>query len=240
MSEGDTVHDDVAFVVHEFQFYVFLVSSYNFACSVVIDIACAEVRLWILGSEGLESLQVIVELAVYVVEVQHVVNLQYGICLLGQYVVVHILFEAALEFLYVLRLQGQARRIGVSAEVLQYVAATLYGLVDVETCHRTCRTCGHISIACKYHGWAEVYFRQPGGNDADDSLVPLLVVDDDGLAVRLVHQRGDNLVGLFGHCLVQVLALLVVMVYLRCLVHGLHGVAAHEQFHGFAPVLYAS
>ena len=47
--------------------------------------------------------------------------------------------------------------------------------------------------------------------------MPLLVVDYDGLVLVLVVQLGYNLVGLFGHGLVQVLALFVVLVYLCCL-----------------------
>ena len=79
-------------------------------------------------------------------------------------------------------------------------------------CHRTGRSCGHVLVAGEHYGRPVIDFREAGGYNADDSLVPFFVVDDDGLLLLVVGQLLHNLVGLLGHGLVQVLPLFVILI----------------------------
>ena len=63
---------------------MFLVAPYDFACAVVIDIACTEHRLQIVRPVGIELLQVVEELRGDVLEVYLRVNVDDGTGLLGQ------------------------------------------------------------------------------------------------------------------------------------------------------------
>ena len=116
----------------------------------------------------------------------------------------------------------------MSAEVVQQILAAFNGLVHVEACYGSCRACGHIVGPGQDDSRAEVDFRQARSHDTDYALVPLLVVDDDGLVLVLVVQFRHNLIGLLGHCLVQVLSLLVELVDLCCLVSCGFVVALYE------------
>ena len=44
LSESNTVHYIVRFVIHQFQLDMFLVASYHFACTIIVHIQCGEYR----------------------------------------------------------------------------------------------------------------------------------------------------------------------------------------------------
>ena len=62
MSEGNTIHDVVGFVVYQFQFDVFLITSDDFAGSVVVYIQGSEYGFVVVGAERIEFFQVKEEL----------------------------------------------------------------------------------------------------------------------------------------------------------------------------------
>ena len=217
-----------------------LVASYNFASTVVIDISGAEQRFGIFWSKRLEALQVIEELSAYVLEVQHVIDFQDGISLAGQYVFVYVFFKPALELWNMLDFQGKTGSIGVSAEILKYVAAAFDSFVDIEPSNGTRRTGSKSTVASQDNGRPEVYFGQSRCNYADNAFVPLFIVDDNAFLIGLVHERCDNLVSLLCHDLVKILSLLVVMVNLGCLLLCFSRFFTDEQFNRLASVLYSS
>ena len=69
LSECDAVHDIIRLVVNEFQLDMFLIASYYFAGSVVIDVMRTEDRFDIVRTERIEFLQVIEEFRCDVSEV---------------------------------------------------------------------------------------------------------------------------------------------------------------------------
>ena len=151
----------------------------------------------------------------------------------------HVGLETAAELFHVLHAQSQAGGVGVSAEVLEQVAATLYGLVDIKSRHRAGRPCGHAFAACQHYGRPVVLFRQTRGDDADDSLVPFFVVYHHRAPFVQPGQVLHLFYGLFRHLLVQILAGLIVQVDAVRLFEGFGKVLLHQQFHGFLAVLHA-
>ena len=175
-----------------------------------------------------------------VLEVEHGVYVQDGLRLLGLNVLVDVLVEPAAEFGYVVPAQGKSGSVGVAAEVDEQVAATLDSRIDVEARHRACRACGKLAVARQHHGRPEIDFCQSGSNDADDALLPTFVVEHDARAVLLALQPGHDLVGLFGHLFVDVLALLVVFVDVLRHVESCREVFFNQQVNRFLAVLHAS
>ena len=61
LSESNTVHYIVRFVVYQFELDVFLIATYHFTCTIVVDVMCAEYGFLIIGTEWVELLQIIKE-----------------------------------------------------------------------------------------------------------------------------------------------------------------------------------
>ena len=80
-------------------------------------------------------LQVVEQFLGDVLEVDHRLDVEYGLCLLGEDMLVNICLESLFECRDILRLHRESGSIGVTAEVGEQVAAALYGLVDVEARH---------------------------------------------------------------------------------------------------------
>ena len=240
LAEGNTVHDAVALVVHELQFDMLLSAAHHLARAVVIDTLGAEDGARIAWAEGGKALELLVELEGDVLEVQHSVDFEGRLCLFVQDMLGHVGFEAAAELLDVLHAHGQASRVGMTAEVFQQVRATLHRLIDIEAVHRARATRGQPFAARQYDGGAVVLLGQARGHDADDALVPLFVVDNDGAAVVQLRQVTYLLDGFLGHGFVQVLARLVVEVDASRLLNGGRVVLLHQQVNRLAPVLHTA
>ena len=241
LSEGDAVHDVAALRVHELQLDVLLVAPHDLAGAVVIDLPCAEEGLRVVGSVGGEALDVGSHAAVDVAEVDVGIDVEYGVDLLGLYVLLDVLLEAVAEGRYVLCRHAQARGVGVTAEVLEQVCTALDGLIDVEPGHAAGRTGSHaVVVAGENHAGLVEDLRQARGHNADDAAVPLFVEEDDGLVLVAVLQCHDDAVGFLRHGLVQVLALLVVLVDLLGQLHGLLLVPFDEECYGLAACLHTS
>ena len=78
------------------------------------------------------------------------------------------------------------------------------------------------------------------GHDADNALVPVLVVDYNGFLLRVHLAAGFEYgVGLLGDLLVELLAVLVILVDGLAKARGFLEIAGGEQLHGFRPALHA-
>ena len=135
LPEGYAVYYVVRFVVYKLELYVLLLAANNLARAVIVNAAGAKKRFGITRPERIEFLQVVLELAGDVLEIYHGGYVETCLGLLVAYVLLHIFFETAFEFRHVIRLHGHAGSISVPAEVLKQVAATLHGLVYVESGH---------------------------------------------------------------------------------------------------------
>ena len=128
----------------------------------------------------------------------------------------------------------------MTSEVFQKVAAVFNGFVDIESGDGTGRSGCHVIRTCQYYCRPVIDFRQPGGYDADDTFMPVFIVQYNGPAVGKSIQIGHNLIGFFGHGLVQVLAGLVVLVDLSGFLQGKRKIFFGKQVDGFFPVLDTS
>ena len=98
----------------------------------------------------------------------------------------------------------------------------------------------HIIRACQYYGGAVIYFRQAGSDDSDYPFMPILVVQHDGAAVCESFQTGYDLIGLFGHGLVEVFAGFVILIDLSGLFQSNREVLFRQQIYRFLAVLDTS
>lgn len=150
LAEGDAVHHVAALVVDELELDVLLFAADDFTGAVVEHVEGAEYGLGILGTEGVEALEVVVEFVGDVAEIEPAVDVDHGTGLLGQDVAGDVFLETAGEFLDVFDFHGKTGRIGVAPEILEQVAAAFDGLVDIETGHGTGRTGGETVGAGEY------------------------------------------------------------------------------------------
>ena len=128
----------------------------------------------------------------------------------------------------------------MTSKVFQKVAAVFNGFVDIESGDGTGRPGCHVIRTCQYYCWPVIDFRQPGGYDADDTFMPVFIVQYDGTSVGKSVQVSYNIVGLLGHGLVQVLASLVVLIDLSGFLQGKREIFFSKQVNSFFPVLDAS
>ena len=76
LSEGNAVHHIVAFIVHQFQFDVFLSASHHLACAVVVDFFRTEHRLRVRRSEWCKPAQLLVVAEGHVLKVDERINVE--------------------------------------------------------------------------------------------------------------------------------------------------------------------
>ena len=160
LPEGDAVHDVVRLVVHQLQFNVLLIASYDFARAIVIHMTGTENGFFVFRTEGVELLQITEELRGDVLKVNLRVNVDNRTRLFGQNVLRHELFETPGESGHVFHLHGKAGGIRMSTEILQQITAILNGLVDIEARYGARRTGSQIIGAGQYHRRTIIDFRQ--------------------------------------------------------------------------------
>ena len=119
LPESNAVHYIVRFVVHQFQLDMLLVASYDFTGSVVVHVVSTEYGLGIVGTEGVELLQIIAEFGSDIPEVDFGIDVDYGAGLFRQNMPGYEFFETFGESGYILHFHGQTGSIGMSAEVFQ-------------------------------------------------------------------------------------------------------------------------
>ena len=164
---------------------MFLLASHYLRGAIVIDIAGAEKGLGVVRTVGCKLLQVVVQLLGDVLEIDHLLNVERGLCLLWQDVLVNILLETAAELRNVLNRQRQADGVSVASEIVKDVTAGLHGIIDVIASHRTRRTCSQIAAAGQHHRRTEVELGHAGSNNAHNALLPVLVVEHNAVVVFL-------------------------------------------------------
>ena len=152
---------------------------------------------------------------------------------------VHILLKPLPELGQVFPFKSQSGGVSVASEVYKQVAAALYSRVNVKSRDAACRAGGKVSVTCQYHRGADINLRKPRGDDAHHAFLPVLVVQDDARVALLALYALDDEVRLFGHLLVDVLALFVVFVDVLSLFQSRYEVFLNQQVHAFASVLHA-
>ena len=135
MSESYSVDYVTRHTVNQFKLDMLLIPAHHLACAVIIHIVCAEKRAWIARAVRCKLLQVAKQLFRYVLEVNHSLHVKYRLSLLGQDMLIHISLKTLLECRNIFHLHRQTGCIRMTAEIVQKVAATLYGVIDVETSH---------------------------------------------------------------------------------------------------------
>ena len=135
-----------------------LILAHHLTCSVVIHVVGAEQRSGVARTVRRKLLKVVEQFLGDVLEVDHRLDVEYRLCLFGQDVLVNIRLETLFESRDILHLHRETGSIGVTAEVGEQVAATLYGLVDVESRHRACGAGGHSVADGHDDGRAEIDF----------------------------------------------------------------------------------
>ncbi len=239
--EGDAVVDFARGVVDHFEFDVLALLANEFAGAEVLDTEGAEHRFGVARSVGVELAQQREKLGRYLAECQIGVDVVLGRELVGAYVGPDIFLKPACELGDVFFLEREAYRIGVSAEVFEQVAGRLDCTVDVKTLHRTARSGGQTVGMGEHYGRLVVELGETRCHDADDAFVPVFVVDDYRLFLRMAYVAlFEYGVGFFGYLLVKLLAVLVVSVDLFGSCQGVGHVAAHEQVDGLFAALHTS
>ena len=76
-----------------------------------------------------------------VLKVDNSIYVESSLSLFWLYVLHHILLEAAAELRYILDFERKAYSVGMSTEVLEQIATTLYGIIDIISSHAACRAC---------------------------------------------------------------------------------------------------
>ena len=120
----------------------------------------------------------------------------------------------------------------MSAEVLEKVGTALYRTVQVESGYAPGRTGDESVGPGQHHGRPVEGFHETGSHDAHDALVPFGIVDYGGVAAAQASALADHFKGLPGNLAVDVLALVVVVVYLPAYRHGPCRVGRCQQLHG--------
>ena len=160
LAEGNAIYHGTRLGVYQLEFYVFLLSSYHLARSVVINIRSAEDRFCIARPEGREFLQFVVQFLADIFKVYLRIDVQDGFGKFGLTVILYIFLESLAKLFYSIPSQCEASSIGMSTEVNEHISATLDGRVDVESVNAACRSRGKLSIACEYYSRANVDFRK--------------------------------------------------------------------------------
>ena len=128
----------------------------------------------------------------------------------------------------------------MSTKVQQQVSAALDGIIEIVASHTTGRACGNAVKLCQHHRRTVIEFRQSGCHNAYHTLLPVLVIEHDTRLVFLIFELLHNLVGLFRHLLIYILALFIILVDVVGFSQCLLKVTLHQQIHSLSTVLHTS
>ena len=84
LSERNTVHYIIRFIINQFELDMFLVASHHFACSIIIDVMSAENGFRVVGTERIKLFQVVEEFGRNIPEVDFSINFDDGTGLFRQ------------------------------------------------------------------------------------------------------------------------------------------------------------
>ena len=127
------------------------------------------------------------------------------------------------------RLHGQSGCLGMAAELDQMVPAPVQGLVQVQGRDAPAGSFGGFSADGKKHRRQMVFFRHPGGHDADDTGVPSFLSQDD--APFRAAQRSHLMLCLFEDLLAQGLPFLVGRIQFCRQFPGFFRVLGRQEMH---------
>ena len=91
----------------------------------------------------------------------------------------NILLETLAECGNVGPAQGKSCGIGMASEVDEQITATLYGRIDVKAHHRAGRARRKVAVACQHHRRTKIDLCQSGSHNADDTFLPVLIIEHD-------------------------------------------------------------
>ena len=239
--EGNTIDYTAGGVIDELKLDVLEIAAYEFARAEILDAPSAECGLAVAGAERIEEPESRNKFRSDIGEREERVDVDLRGKLLGKYVGGNVFLEAPCEFGNILFFHRQADRIGVSAEILEQIAGGFDGLIDVESLHGARRTCREAVRERKDNRRLVVKLGEARCHDADNALVPVLIVDDNRFFGRVGLAAGvENGVGFLGNPFVEFFAVFVVLVDFEALACRFLGVAGHKQFYRLASALHAA
>ena len=107
-----------------------------------------------------ELLQIVMQLLGHVFEIDHGIDVECGLSLFGEDMLVDIFLEAPSEFRDVLNLHGETDGISMSAEILQQVATVLNSVIDIVSGNTSGRACSQTVEFGEHHRRTVIEFCQ--------------------------------------------------------------------------------
>ena len=217
-----------------------LLATHYLRGAVIVNIACTEQWFGIIGTVRCKLLQIVVQTLGNILKVDNRIDIECSLSLFRLNVLHYIFLEAAAELRDVLDLERKAYSIGVTAKVLEQIATALDGIVHIVASHTAGRTCSNAVELSEYYRGAVVKLSESRSHNADNTLFPVLVVKYDTGVVLLTLQLFYDLVGLFGHLLVNILTLFVVLIDMVSLGQRLVQVFLNQQVDSLGTILHTS
>ena len=217
-----------------------LLPAHHLAGAIVIHLGGAEHWFLVARTERREAFQLVLQRLGDVLEVDDGIDVQESLGLLRHDMLLHVLLESLPELLHLVPSQRESGSIGVTTEVDEQVTATLDGGIHIKSRHASSRTRSHVAVSGEHDGRTEVDFRESGGDDADDTFLPSLVIEHDAGVVLLALQSRYDAVGFLGHLLVDVLALFVVFIDMFRHADGGREVSLHQEVNAELTILHTS
>ena len=152
LAEGNTIEYVARLGVDQFELDMLLLATHYLRGAVVVHITCAEQWLGVVGTMRGKLLQVVVQFLGDLLEVDHGIDIEGSLCLFGLDMFHHVLLETAAELGDILDLHGETDGIGMAAEVLQQVATTLDGIVEIIAGHTAGGTRSQTIMLGENHG----------------------------------------------------------------------------------------
>ena len=128
----------------------------------------------------------------------------------------------------------------MTTEIFQQITAIFNRLIHVKAGYGTGGTCCHIIRTGQHYCGAIINFRQAGGNDTDNTFVPIFVVQHDRTAFGKSFQISYNLVGFLGHGLIEIFPGFVVLIDLIGFFQSYGEILLSQQVDGLFSVLDTS
>ena len=130
------------------------------------------------------------------------------------------------EIVQLVNFDVQPRGQGVAAEAHKVFGTGVQRLEQVEATEAAAGALARVPVETDHNGGQGVLLRQPGGGDADDTLMPPVAGQDDR---RVRHRTGELGVGLVPDLCFNVLPLAVQLAQLHRKLGGGPGVCGHQQ-----------
>src|SRR5574344_873562 len=197
----------------------------------IIDILRQEDRIIVPGAKRLQLLEDTEEFRCNLGEVEPGVDLHNRSHHLGGNLTGDKIIHAAGKFIEILLLQSQSGGVDMPPEVFKQIGAALDGLVQVESGYAPGGT-GHKSVGLgKHHRRLVIRLDKPCGDNADHSLVPFGVIYNCSVLPGQTVPGFNHLKSHLSNLPVNILALVVILIYLLADEHRCFGISSLQQLH---------